>query len=107
MKTDHFVFFKFSGYRFYIVFHNHIFNENYYINKNLSFEYVLAANFIKNQKLKFFHIATKESKWTVLKTVKYKLREGVKKYFQQLFLLKCVRCYDIYQVRVSQGTGLP
>lgn len=55
-----------------------IFNENFYISKELSFEYIWTTIFTKKQELKFFHKETKESYWTMIKTVEYNLRETVK-----------------------------
>ena len=55
-----------------------IFNENFYINKDLSFEYVWATIFTKEQELKFYYQAAKESEKELIKSVVYKLREPVK-----------------------------
>ena len=59
--------------------HINIFNENFYINKDLSFEYIWATIFTREQLIKFYHQATKESKNELIKTSSYKLRESVKK----------------------------
>lgn len=55
-----------------------VFNENFYISKDLSFEYVWATIFTKEQNLKFYYQATKKSEKEQIKTVTYKLREPVK-----------------------------
>ncbi|MCK5260229.1 MAG: hypothetical protein KAJ70_04125 [Candidatus Omnitrophica bacterium] len=55
-----------------------VLNENFYINKDLSFEYVWATIFTKEQSLKFYYQETKESEKEQIKTVTYKLRESVK-----------------------------
>ena len=55
-----------------------VFNENFYINKELSFEYIWATISTKKQELKFFHKGTKELDWMRVKTVEYHLRETVK-----------------------------
>ncbi|MBU4189408.1 MAG: integrase core domain-containing protein [Candidatus Thermoplasmatota archaeon] len=55
-----------------------VFNEDFYINKNLSFEYIWATIFTKEQELKFYYQANKESKRELIKSVEYKLREAVK-----------------------------
>jgi putative transposase len=54
-----------------------ILDEDFYINKDLSFEYVWATIFTKEQELKFNYQATKESENELIKTVSYKLREPV------------------------------
>ena len=58
--------------------HVNIFNENFYINKDLSFEYIWATVFTKEQLIKFYYQATKESKNELIKTNSYKLRESIK-----------------------------
>ena len=55
-----------------------VFNENFYINKDFSFEYVWSTIFTKEQSLKVYHQATKDSKKELVKTIFYKLREPVK-----------------------------
>lgn len=55
-----------------------LFNEDFYINKELSFEYIWATIFTEKQQLKFFHKSTNKSDWEAVKTVKYNLRETVK-----------------------------
>lgn len=55
-----------------------IFNENFYINKDLSFEYIWATIFTKEQGLKISYQATKDSESELIKSVSYKLREPVK-----------------------------
>lgn len=55
-----------------------ILNESFYVNKELSFEYVWATIFTKEQKLNFYYQATKESKRNLIKTASYNLREPVK-----------------------------
>ena len=55
-----------------------VLNENFYINKDLSFEYVWATIFTKEQDLKIYYQATKESEKKQIKAVTYKLRESVK-----------------------------
>lgn len=55
-----------------------VFNEDFYINKDFSFEYVWATIFTKEQLLRFYYQATKDSKEELVKTVAYKLRETVK-----------------------------
>lgn len=55
-----------------------IFNESFYINRDLSFEYVWTTIFTKKQEIKFFHKPTKKSKWRTVKTVEYDIRETVK-----------------------------
>lgn len=54
-----------------------VFNENFYINKDLSFEYVWATIFTKEQRIKFYYQATKDSEKKLIKNVAYKLREPV------------------------------
>jgi hypothetical protein len=55
-----------------------VFNEDFYINKDFSFEYVWTTIFTKEQSLKVYYQATKNSKRDLIKTVDYKLREPVK-----------------------------
>jgi len=55
-----------------------VFNETFYISKDLSFEYIWATIFTEKQELKFYHKSTKESEWRTIDTVKYDLRETVK-----------------------------
>ncbi len=54
-----------------------IFNEDFYISKELSFEYIWATIITEKQEVKFFHKGTKKSKWVKVKTVEYPLRETV------------------------------
>lgn len=54
-----------------------ILNEDFYINKDLSFEYIWATIFTKEQVLKFYYQQTKDLKKELIKTVIYKLREPV------------------------------
>lgn len=54
-----------------------IFNEDFYINNELSFEYVWATIFTKEQRIKFYYQATKDSEKKLIKNVDYKLREPV------------------------------
>lgn len=54
-----------------------LFNEEFYINKDLSFEYIWATIFTEKQEVQFFHKGTKDSDWMKVKTVEYILRETV------------------------------
>ena len=55
-----------------------ILNESFYLNKDLSFEYVWSTIFTKEQKLETYYQPTKEAKRELIKTSDYKLREPVK-----------------------------
>lgn len=55
-----------------------IFNEDFYISTKLSFEYIWATILTHKSEVKFFHKAAKESKWVMIKSVEYRLREIVK-----------------------------
>ena len=55
-----------------------IFNEDFYVDKNLSFQYVWAIINTKEQNVKIWYQATKDAPKELLKTVSYKLREPVK-----------------------------
>lgn len=55
-----------------------ILNEPFYINKDLSFEYIWTTIFTKEQKLEIYYQATKDTKRELIKTVSYKLRESVR-----------------------------
>ena len=55
-----------------------ILNEDFYVDKNLSFEYVWAIINTKDPNVKIWYQATKDAPKEILKTVSYKLREPVK-----------------------------
>ena len=55
-----------------------VLNENFYVDKNLSFEYVWIILNTKDQTLKTWYQATKDAPKELLKTESYKLREPVK-----------------------------
>lgn len=55
-----------------------ILNETFYVEKNLSFQYVWAILNTKDLNLKIWHQATKNSPKELIKTESYKLRESVK-----------------------------
>jgi putative transposase len=55
-----------------------ILNEDFYVDKNLSFEYVWAIISTKDLNMKIWYQATKGAPKELLKTVPYKLREPVK-----------------------------
>jgi len=56
-----------------------VLNEEFYIDKNLSFEYVWAIISTKDLNLKIWYQATKDAPKALIKTVSYKLRESVKR----------------------------
>jgi len=55
-----------------------ILNEDFYVDKNLSFEYVLAIISTKDRNVKIWYQPTKDAPKELLKTKSYGLREPVK-----------------------------